>query len=130
MGLRGLRITTGVIGATYLAFIGILFMSSPVFAQSATQQAGNLVCSTKLGSVASLAFGLIELILIALAAIRLATTFIKLSSSNTNSQREGRESVKGVVFSIIGMFAFSLFGAFLNQAGVVGITCINFAHII
>ncbi|MCO8256778.1 hypothetical protein NKF26_23435 [Haladaptatus sp. AB618] len=118
---RFIRRSVGIV-ATTAAF------SVPVAAQ-ATQEAGDVMCSSGLGPVITLAFGMITMGMFLLAAFRGAMAWLKMGSARSDKKKEGRDAARGAVITFCGAWFFPLFAVVLDKAGVSTLSCVNFANI-
>ena len=117
-----IRGTVGLVTATSV-------FSAPVAAQ-ATQEASNVMCSSGLGPVITLAFGLITIGMLLLAAFRGALAWQKMGSARSDKKKEGRDAARGAVITFCGAWFFPLFAVVLNKAGVSTLSCVNFANVL
>lgn len=118
---RFIRGNIGIVTAT-AAF------SVPVAAQ-ATQEASDVMCSSGLGPVITLAFGMITIGMFLLAAFRGAMAWLKMGSARSDKKKEGRDAARGAVITFCGAWFFPLFAVVLDKAGVSTLSCVNFANI-
>lgn len=118
---RSIRASVGIV-ATTAAF------SVPVAAQ-ATQEASDVMCSSGLGPVVTLAFGMITIGMFLLAAFRGAMAWLKMGSARSDKKKEGRDAARGAVITFCGAWFFPLFAVVLDKAGVSTLSCVNFANI-
>ncbi|WP_231189055.1 hypothetical protein [Haladaptatus sp. DYF46] len=102
--------------------------SAPVAAQ-ATNEASDVMCSSGLGPVITLAFGMITLGMILLSAFRGAIAVNKMGSARSDKKKEGREALKGAIITFLGAWFFPLFAVVIDKAGVSTLSCVNFANI-
>ncbi|WP_231188705.1 hypothetical protein [Haladaptatus sp. DYF46] len=102
--------------------------SVPVAAQ-ATNEASDVMCSSGLGPVITLAFGMITLGMILLSAFRGAIAVNKMGSARSDKKKEGREALKGAIITFLGAWFFPLFAVVIDKAGVSTLSCVNFANI-
>lgn len=102
--------------------------SAPVAAQ-ATQEASDVMCSSGLGPVITLAFGMITIGMILLSAFRGALAVNKMGSARSDKKKEGREALKGAIITFCGAWFFPLFAVVIDKAGVSTLSCVNFGNI-
>ncbi|GAA0242021.1 hypothetical protein GCM10009000_067120 [Halobacterium noricense] len=100
----------------------------PVAAQ-ATNEASDVMCSSGLGPVITLAFGMITLGMILLSAFRGAIAVNKMGSARSDKKKEGREALKGAIITFLGAWFFPLFAVVIDKAGVSTLSCVNFSNI-
>lgn len=100
-------------------------MSAPVAAQAANE-ASDVMCSSGLGSVITLGFGLITIGLLLLSAFRGAISMKKMGSARSDKKKEGREAGVGAIITFCGAWFFPIFAVVMDKAGISTLSCINF----
>ncbi|WP_150123020.1 hypothetical protein [Haladaptatus sp. R4] len=87
------------------------------------------MCSSGLGPVITLAFGMITIGMILLSAFRGALAVNKMGSARSDKKKEGREALKGAIITFCGAWFFPLFAVVIDKAGVSTLSCVNFGNI-
>ncbi|GAA5054362.1 hypothetical protein ACFFQF_26865 [Haladaptatus pallidirubidus] len=109
--------------------IALLSVFSVPVAAQATNEASDVMCSSGLGPVITLAFGMITLGMILLSAFRGAIAVNKMGSARSDKKKEGREALKGAIITFLGAWFFPLFAVVIDKAGVSTLSCVNFSNI-
>ncbi|WP_227778377.1 hypothetical protein [Haladaptatus pallidirubidus] len=112
-----------------MSTIALLSVFSVPVAAQATNEASDVMCSSGLGPVITLAFGMITLGMILLSAFRGAIAVNKMGSARSDKKKEGREALKGAIITFLGAWFFPLFAVVIDKAGVSTLSCVNFSNI-
>ncbi|RBI58315.1 hypothetical protein DMJ13_27345 [halophilic archaeon] len=106
--------------------LGTVATVSGTVAAQGVGEASDIMCSSGLGNVISLFFGLMTLGMLLFAAARTWTAVQKLGAARSDKKKEGREAVVGAGITFAGAWVFPLFAVLLDRAGVSTLSCIDF----
>lgn len=120
----GQVVTSLAVGGLFLAWY-----PAAVSAQSASEQAGGLMCESGLGELITLAFGAITVFLILLSAWRGMMAAKDMGSARPDKKSDGREEAKGSVVTMLGVFVLPMLALGMDQVGISTISCVDFTNV-
>lgn len=116
------------VSAGYLASVLSRMLVPVVAAQAGGGTAAEeIMCQTGAGEAITLAFVGGALLLTVVAGWRLMLGLNKRGSNNKQKKQEGDEHLKGVLYSLGGVFALTAFPLILQYVGLATIHCVTFS---